>query len=645
MNDNNPWLAQRLVDSVKALTWLKPIVGTFCGSLLLAGCTGTGGESTSSQTSSVVIETSSEPSSVAVSSVPVMLSSESVSSTDSARCDADISIGRDIYHAGGLDCKTCHGAPDGSNKTPGGASISIPIFDSPYGVDKGPEASLSVYIASYMNDYFNSACPTTSADCGKHIAAYLYDTAGRDWCAENPPTSDIPASSKAPQSSSSMAAQSSEAPRLVSVLRINVGGGEVLDGNGKTFLADTGFTGGNAGDLTNSIQEVPNTDDDNLFKSERWNAFSYGFELPNNTYQVELGFVEMVTNHQAGSRVFNVAMEGDVRLSNVDIVASVGASRTAMVRTVENVVVNDGSLDLDFTKVTHNPTVSYIHIKRFEQPKDKYDRMCGYCHGGEKGEFRSELGDALVKSRCSDGVCSTRSGLASYITATMPFGLAEGCSGKCAEDIANYIFDNFAGFGNNPGVNLPDFLDKAGSVDSCGAPDSSYAALKRVTELDYGNMVNDLFGLDESFKNAFAGDEKLGPFSINFQTAATLDQVTSYYAIASEVAEKAVANKAAWVPCSNQNDNCAEQIIRDVARKAFRRSLDNTAIERLMSIFSSARNAGNFDTGLKVALEAILTSPRFLYYWMLLITINFRPISKFALKLIACLMISALVKL
>lgn len=616
MSSSKPWLIHSVAGYAKAVTCLKPVICVLGFSLSLSACVGT--ETGSSSSGGVTVPPSSNPPS---SSAVTPQSSVSVSSVASA-CSADIDNGQAIYLSGGLDCKTCHGEPDGGSSTPGGASIAISIFEPPYGIKDGEtHPELNAYIATYMNQYFNSACAKSSAECGEDIAAYLYDTAGRDWCAEkmssSPTVSSAPVISSTPAQSSS-SSQSSvsepEEPRFISVITLNVGGGDVLDSNGVKFSADGYFDGGNVSDLSAGLQEVPNTDDDDLFRTERWEAFKYSFELPNDTYKVELGFIELVEAHTAGSRVFNVAMEGQVRLSNLDITQEAGGSRAALVKEVENIVVNDGKLDLDFRKVTHNPTVSYIHIKRLEGPKDKYERMCGYCHGGESGEFRSQLGDALVKSRCEPGVCSSRESLAGYITATMPFGLPESCTGQCAEEISNYIFDNFAGFGNNPPVNLPDYLDTAGDIGSCGRPNSGFVGVRRVAQLDYNNMVNDLFKLDESFVDGFSGDEELGSFLINFKRTPSIAQVLAYFSAAKNVAEKAVAVKASWASCTAQNNNCAKEIITDIGRKAYRKNLTNQQVNRLMSIFESARDADNFNQGLKVTIQAILTSPRFLYY-------------------------------
>lgn len=277
--------------------------------------------------------------------------------------------------------------------------------------------------------------------------------------------------------------------------------------------------------------------------------------------------------------------------------------------------VSSASSSTALSQTSSVMTQSSSSVPVVETTKGMYERMCGYCHGDEVGELRSELGDALIKSRCNKAICGTRQSLADFIDAAMPFGLTESCKGECAQEIADYIFDNFAGFGDNPTVDLPNYLDKGGDTGACGQPNTGFTGLRRVGQLDYNNMVNDLFGLDGNFVTAFTGDEELGPFLINFKRTPSIAQVIAYFSAAEAVVKSALQNKVYWMPsCEVQNDNCAEQVISDIGRKAFRRPLSEAEKARLMTLFRSVRNSDGFDRGLQVLLEAILTSPRFLYY-------------------------------
>ena len=58
---------------------------------------------------------------------------------------------------------------------------------------------------------------------------------------------------------------------------------------------------------------------------------------------------------------------------------------------------------------------------------------------------------------------------------------------------------------------------------------------------------------------------------------------------------------------------CAEQIVSEMARQAFRRPPSAEDLEGLMSLYEAARASGDFDLGIRTALQAILASPRFLF--------------------------------
>ncbi|MGI9625586.1 MAG: DUF1592 domain-containing protein, partial [Longimicrobiales bacterium] len=58
---------------------------------------------------------------------------------------------------------------------------------------------------------------------------------------------------------------------------------------------------------------------------------------------------------------------------------------------------------------------------------------------------------------------------------------------------------------------------------------------------------------------------------------------------------------------------CAEEIIHRLATKAYRRPLGERDLQALMSFYDDGRNSGDFDTGIRTALQAILASPHFVF--------------------------------
>jgi Protein of unknown function (DUF1592)/Protein of unknown function (DUF1588)/Protein of unknown function (DUF1587)/Protein of unknown function (DUF1595)/Protein of unknown function (DUF1585) len=58
---------------------------------------------------------------------------------------------------------------------------------------------------------------------------------------------------------------------------------------------------------------------------------------------------------------------------------------------------------------------------------------------------------------------------------------------------------------------------------------------------------------------------------------------------------------------------CAKRIIAVLARQAYRRPVTDNDLEGLLGFYQSGRNQGNFETGVRTAVQAILASPEFVF--------------------------------
>jgi len=63
---------------------------------------------------------------------------------------------------------------------------------------------------------------------------------------------------------------------------------------------------------------------------------------------------------------------------------------------------------------------------------------------------------------------------------------------------------------------------------------------------------------------------------------------------------------------SAQEPICAKQILSTLARKAYRRPINDQDIESLMNFYEEGRKLGTFDDGIELALRRLLASPEFL---------------------------------
>ncbi len=148
--------------------------------------------------------------------------------------------------------------------------------------------------------------------------------------------------------------------------RVNVGGSEIIS-DGKLFLSDQSFTGGQQ--FSNSSAQVPQ-----MYQTERSSSgktFQYNFPVQNGDYNVILHFAEIYWGATGGgpggigNRIFDVNIEGSLKLDNYDIYAEVGAE--TVVTKSFGVTVNDGILNIDFSSLENvggvdQPKVSAIEI-------------------------------------------------------------------------------------------------------------------------------------------------------------------------------------------------------------------------------------------------------------------------------------------
>lgn len=150
-------------------------------------------------------------------------------------------------------------------------------------------------------------------------------------------------------------------------LRVNVGGSTAyVDGAGNTWVADQAYAPGSFGyvggqvDVIPSSQPIANTDDDELYHTERYGLTSYKADVPDGRYTIKLHFSESFMK-STGKRIFSVNIEGVPVLSNFDIFAETGGRYIALVKTIP-FTVTDGVLDIDFTQFVDFSLLNALEI-------------------------------------------------------------------------------------------------------------------------------------------------------------------------------------------------------------------------------------------------------------------------------------------
>lgn len=150
--------------------------------------------------------------------------------------------------------------------------------------------------------------------------------------------------------------------------RINAGNttANYTDTTGNVWLKDQAFASGGFGYVSGQIysapatQEIANTNDDPLYRTERYSLTAYRFTVPNGSYQVKLKFAELYCT-ASNCRKFNVNLEGVQVLANFDIFAASGGKFRAIDRTFTT-SVSDGLLNIQFVNVTGAAKVNAIEV-------------------------------------------------------------------------------------------------------------------------------------------------------------------------------------------------------------------------------------------------------------------------------------------
>jgi hypothetical protein len=203
--------------------------------------------------------------------------------------------------------------------------------------------------------------------------------------------------------------------------------------------------------------------------------------------------------------------------------------------------------------------------------------------------------------------------------------LAIGCTGTIgqSEPGAGGSTSSPTGGSNDPGQNpggatgmVPvGQAPAAAPTGACAGDKLGPSPLHRLTRVEYDNTIRDLVGEDLNLSKDFAFDERAGEFNSNFFNPLTEVQFSQYATAAEAVAERAVAKMSSVVPCDPGGDaaGCGKQFIKQFGRNAFRRPLDDAETARYAALFEMGRTGVDFANGVRLVVQAMLQSPKFLY--------------------------------
>ncbi len=223
-----------------------------------------------------------------------------------------------------------------------------------------------------------------------------------------------------------------------------------------------------------------------------------------------------------------------------------------------------------------------------------WDELCVSCHGEFPGSSAISVGNANGDFRldAESAVREHGDALAKYIEETMPFQNASACTGECAQQTAAYIRSR-----QQPMV-----------PTECDAKDTPYGVreLKLLTSREYQRALEDLLGIGADYGTLVANnDSVLGGFP-NMRGKGVNDAtLQSYISNAEAIATWAVNNNR---PFSCAGTDCGARFVDEFLFRAFRGPVSGEQRALFAELFES-----NPNDGMRLALEAALTSPYFLY--------------------------------
>jgi hypothetical protein len=166
------------------------------------------------------------------------------------------------------------------------------------------------------------------------------------------------------------------------------------------------------------------------------------------------------------------------------------------------------------------------------------------------------------------------------------------------------------------------WIDHTFRSDDClSRKDPGRVTLRRLNRTDYNNTIRDLVGVAFRPADDFPADD-VGYGFDNIGDVLSLSPLLleKYLAAAGQIVDRAFAEPKLsdriliCRPTGKDEEECARKILKSFARRAYRRPPTDEEIRRLCGFVRLARAQGDsFETGIRLALEAVLTSPHFLF--------------------------------
>jgi mono/diheme cytochrome c family protein len=155
-------------------------------------------------------------------------------------------------------------------------------------------------------------------------------------------------------------------------------------------------------------------------------------------------------------------------------------------------------------------------------------------------------------------------------------------------------------------------------TDCNGEKDPGSVTIRRLNRAEYNNTIRDLLGIAFQPADDFPQDD-VGYGFDNIGDVLSLPPLLmeKYLTAAEKIVAKVMASPEArkrLFIVTTQNEASAQQILERFASRAYRRPVRRDEVQRLLRFVAMAeKNRDGFDTGIGLAVQAVLVSPHFLF--------------------------------
>jgi hypothetical protein len=140
--------------------------------------------------------------------------------------------------------------------------------------------------------------------------------------------------------------------------------------------------------------------------------------------------------------------------------------------------------------------------------------------------------------------------------------------------------------------------------------------VRRLTRTEYDNTVRDLLGDTTHPARQFEPDTIADGFTNNADTQNVGTNLAQQYLVAAEaLSANATKNLTTLLGCDpvTAGDSCVRAFLGRFGQRAWRRPLSGAEVDKLAAVYTKARLDFDVPTSVQTLLQAILTSPNFLY--------------------------------